>query len=67
MTATEDYVVDACATLIRFDTSNFGAGDSRGERAAAEWVAEQLTDFGYVPQVFESEPGRASTVVPGRS
>ena len=59
----EQDVVDDCARLIRFDTSNFGAGDSRGERAAAEWVAEQLTDCGYAPQVLESAPGRASTVV----
>jgi acetylornithine deacetylase/succinyl-diaminopimelate desuccinylase-like protein len=55
--------VQACSRLIRFDTSNFGAGQSRGERAAAEWVAEQLTDFGYRPELFESAPGRASTVV----
>lgn len=55
--------VECCASLIRFDTSNFGAGDSRGERPAAEWVAEQLTDAGYDPIVLESAPGRASTVV----
>ncbi len=59
----EQDAVDACSTLIRFDTSNFGGGQSRGERAAAEWVAEQLTDCGYQPAVYESEPGRASTVV----
>jgi acetylornithine deacetylase/succinyl-diaminopimelate desuccinylase-like protein len=61
-------VVTDCATLIRFDTSNFGAGTSRGERAAAEWVAERLTDCGYEPQVIESQPQRANTVVriPGR-
>lgn len=55
--------VDFCSRLIRFDTTNFGNGDSRGEREAAEWVATQLTDAGYQPQVFESAPGRASTVV----
>jgi acetylornithine deacetylase/succinyl-diaminopimelate desuccinylase-like protein len=63
VTALEDDVVADCATLIRFDTSNYGAGDSRGERAAAEWVAEQLAGCGYDPQVYESEPLRASTVV----
>jgi acetylornithine deacetylase/succinyl-diaminopimelate desuccinylase-like protein len=63
MTTLDEDVVADCATLIRFDTSNFGAGDSRGERAAAEWVAEQLSDCGYAPQVLESAPGRASTVV----
>ena len=56
-------VVEDCVSLIRFDTSNYGGGDSRGERAAAEWVAEQLTDCGYHPVVLESQPGRASTVV----
>jgi acetylornithine deacetylase/succinyl-diaminopimelate desuccinylase-like protein len=59
----EQDVVEACAQLIRFDTSNFGAGDSRGERDAAEWVAAQLADCGYDPQILESRPGRASTVV----
>jgi acetylornithine deacetylase/succinyl-diaminopimelate desuccinylase-like protein len=63
MTTLEQDVVDDCSTLIRFDTSNFGEGKSHGERDAAEWVAEQLTDCGYSPQIFESEPGRASTVV----
>jgi acetylornithine deacetylase/succinyl-diaminopimelate desuccinylase-like protein len=55
--------VELCARLIRFDTSNFGGGESRGERAAAEWVAEQLTDAGLAPTVLESAPGRANTVV----
>ncbi|SHG96735.1 Acetylornithine deacetylase/Succinyl-diaminopimelate desuccinylase [Jatrophihabitans endophyticus] len=66
-TLEQDAVRD-CADLVRFDTSNFGGGDSRGEREAAEWVAEQLTDCGYRPEVYESAPRRASTVVriPGR-
>jgi acetylornithine deacetylase/succinyl-diaminopimelate desuccinylase-like protein len=55
--------VELCSRLIRFDTSNFGGGESRGERACAEWVAEQLTDAGLKPVVLESAPGRASTVV----
>ena len=55
--------VEFCSTLIRFDTSNFGGGDSRGERAAAEWVAAVLTDAGHTPVVLESAPGRANTVV----
>jgi acetylornithine deacetylase/succinyl-diaminopimelate desuccinylase-like protein len=60
--------VEICSTLIRFDTSNFGGGDSAGERLAAEWVAEQLSSVGYAPIVLEAAPGRASTVVriPGR-
>ncbi len=59
----DDEVVAFCSQLIRFDTSNFGGNDCRSERPAAEWVAEQLTDAGYQPAVYESEPGRASTVV----
>jgi acetylornithine deacetylase/succinyl-diaminopimelate desuccinylase-like protein len=64
----DDDVVDLCATLIRFDTSNFGGNDAHAERPAAEWVATRLSDAGYDPQVLESSPGRASTVVriPGR-
>jgi acetylornithine deacetylase/succinyl-diaminopimelate desuccinylase-like protein len=59
----ERYSVEACAALIRFDTSNYGSGESRGERAAADFVAGELTTWGYSPEVLESEPGRASTVV----
>ncbi|MGI8878991.1 MAG: M20/M25/M40 family metallo-hydrolase [Jatrophihabitans sp.] len=64
----DDEVVAFCSQLIRFDTSNFGGNECRAERPAAEWVAEKLTDAGYAPQIYESEPGRASTVVriPGR-
>lgn len=61
--ALRDDAVELCARLIRFDTSNFGGGESRGERAAAEWVADQLADTGLAPVVLESAPGRASTVV----
>lgn len=61
--APADTVVADCSTLIRFDTTNRGRGDSAGERAAAEWVAGQLTDAGHDPVVLESAPGRASTVV----
>jgi acetylornithine deacetylase/succinyl-diaminopimelate desuccinylase-like protein len=50
-------------TLVRFDTTNYGDGKSNGEREAAEWVAGQLQDAGYLPAVIEAEPGRASTVV----
>jgi acetylornithine deacetylase/succinyl-diaminopimelate desuccinylase-like protein len=55
--------VAACATLIRFDTSNYGGGESRGELEAAEWVASELRDCGYEPVVVEGAPRRASTVV----
>ncbi|WP_295701310.1 M20/M25/M40 family metallo-hydrolase [Lapillicoccus sp.] len=71
LTPTPDVVVaeavELCSRLIRFDTSNFGGGNARGERAAAEWVAERLSDAGYLPEIFEAAPGRASTVarIPG--
>ena len=54
----EDEVVDLCRDLIRIDTSN----PIRPERPAAEYVAEKLTDVGLTPQLFESEPGRASVI-----
>jgi acetylornithine deacetylase/succinyl-diaminopimelate desuccinylase-like protein len=53
-----DEVVELCGDLIRIDSSN----PTSNERAAAEWVAERLTDAGLAPQVLESAPGRASTV-----
>jgi len=58
----EDEVVDLCRELIRFDTSNYGDHSGPGERKAAEWVADKLAEVGLDPQIFESHPGRASTV-----
>jgi acetylornithine deacetylase/succinyl-diaminopimelate desuccinylase-like protein len=54
--------------LIRFDTTNFGNGKSRGETEAAEYVAANLEALGLTPQLFDSQPGRTSVVarVPGR-
>ncbi len=57
-----DEVVDLCRDLIRFDTSNYGDHSGPGERKAAEWVAEKLAEVGLDPQIYESHPGRASTV-----
>ncbi|MCX2970366.1 M20/M25/M40 family metallo-hydrolase [Streptomyces sp. TRM70308] len=59
----EDEVVGICRDLIRIDTSNYGDDSGPGERAAAEYVAGQLADVGLEPEIFESRPGRASTVV----
>ena len=56
--AADDDVVELCRALIRIDSVN----PTSDERAAAEWVAEQLTGAGLDPQVFESTPGRASAV-----
>jgi acetylornithine deacetylase/succinyl-diaminopimelate desuccinylase-like protein len=51
-------VVGFLTDLIRIDTSN----PTRPERPAAEYVAEKLAEAGLEPQIFESEPGRASVV-----
>ena len=49
------------ADLIRFDTTNRGGGDGR-ERAAAEYVAERLSEAGLEPVLLESAPGRTNVV-----
>ncbi|MBT8227465.1 MAG: M20/M25/M40 family metallo-hydrolase [Dactylosporangium sp.] len=60
--ATED-VIRICRDLLRIDTTNTGqTATSAGERVAAEYVAEVLSDIGLTPMVFESEPGRISVV-----
>ena len=51
-------VVEFCRDLIRIDSSQ---PDQQRARSG-EWVAERLTDAGLSPQIFESEPGRASVV-----
>ncbi|MEN0083857.1 MAG: M20/M25/M40 family metallo-hydrolase [Leifsonia sp.] len=48
--------------LIRFDTTNYGEGRSNGEAEAAAYVEAKLAELGLKPQVFESDPGRASVV-----
>ncbi len=58
MASAEDEVVDICRELIRIDSSN----PTSNERKAAEYVAEQLSDVGIEPTIYESEPGRASVV-----
>jgi acetylornithine deacetylase/succinyl-diaminopimelate desuccinylase-like protein len=63
MTAPDREVVDLCRELIRIDTSNYGDDTGPGERKAAEYVAEQLTEVGLEPAVYEAAPGRASVVV----
>jgi acetylornithine deacetylase/succinyl-diaminopimelate desuccinylase-like protein len=62
MNATEE-VVEICRDLLRIDTTNTGDNEtSVGERAAAEYVAQKLSDAGLEPHVHESAPGRASVV-----
>lgn len=59
----EDEVVRLCQELIGIDTSNYGDGSGPGERKAAEYVMTELTEVGLEPQIYESDPGRASVVV----
>jgi acetylornithine deacetylase/succinyl-diaminopimelate desuccinylase-like protein len=48
--------------LIRFDTVNFGEGNSNGEAEAAAYVEAKLSALGLTPQLFDSEPRRTSVV-----
>jgi acetylornithine deacetylase/succinyl-diaminopimelate desuccinylase-like protein len=56
-------VARICADLIRIESVNYGDGSGPGERKAAEYVMEQLTEVGLDPTIVESEPGRASVLV----
>ncbi|RNI24857.1 M20/M25/M40 family metallo-hydrolase [Flexivirga caeni] len=59
----EDEVVRITQELIGFDTSNYGDGSGPGERKAAEYVMQELTEVGLDPVLLESEPGRSSVLV----
>lgn len=63
----EPAVEELCAQLIRFDTTNLGGGESRGEREAAEFVAGHLSSAGLTPSILERSPRRSNVVarVPG--
>jgi acetylornithine deacetylase/succinyl-diaminopimelate desuccinylase-like protein len=51
----QDEVVSLASDLIRIDTTNTGdPATVVGERAAAEWVAEQLAEVGYETTYVES-------------
>ena len=56
--AAADRAIELCRELIRIDSAN----PTSTERAAAEYVAERLTDAGLTPTLLESEPGRASVI-----
>jgi acetylornithine deacetylase/succinyl-diaminopimelate desuccinylase-like protein len=60
-------VVELCADLIRFDTTNRGGGNAEPERPAAEYVAAFLDGLGIPSKILEAAPGRASVIarVPG--
>ncbi|HEU4346770.1 MAG TPA: M20/M25/M40 family metallo-hydrolase [Actinoplanes sp.] len=58
-----DEVAGLCQDLLRIDTTN--TGDPRttvGERGAAEYVAEKLTEAGLEVVIHESAPKRANLV-----
>lgn len=57
-----DEVADLCRDLIRIDTSNYGRGESVGEREAAEYVVASLDEVGISSQLYESEPRRTTLV-----
>lgn len=54
---------EMCAHLIRFDTSNYGGGESAGETPLAEEIARLVREAGYDPQLVAREPHRASVIV----
>jgi len=60
-------VVDICADLLRFDTTNHGGCSSSGERDAAEYVAAFLDGIGIPSKILEAAPGRSNVIarVPG--
>ncbi|MBM7774598.1 acetylornithine deacetylase/succinyl-diaminopimelate desuccinylase-like protein [Actinokineospora baliensis] len=51
-----------CARMIRFDTTNRGHGQGRGERDLAELVADLLTDAGLKPVLLERAARRTNVV-----
>lgn len=57
-----DEVADLCRDLIRIDTSNYGRGESVGEREAAEYIATTLDEVGITSTLYESEPRRTTLV-----
>jgi acetylornithine deacetylase/succinyl-diaminopimelate desuccinylase-like protein len=64
MSTALDEVVTLASDLIRIDTSNTGDLDTTvGEREAAEYVAEKLTDAGYEVTVLDAgQPGRTNVI-----
>ncbi len=55
-------LVELCADLIRFDTTNFGGGQSNGEGEIAAHIAQLLAQTGLSPEVLGPTPERASVV-----
>src|SRR5690625_3103027 len=66
--AAEREAVKFCKELIRIDTTNYGENQGPGERVAAEYIMELLTEVGYDPVYLESEERRGSVIfrIPGK-
>jgi acetylornithine deacetylase/succinyl-diaminopimelate desuccinylase-like protein len=64
----EEEALEFLSALIAIDTSNYGDGSGPGERAAAEYTAERLSDAGLDPVYLEGAPRRGNVVlrIPGR-
>lgn len=58
----QDEIVELCRDLIRMNTSNYGDHSGPGERQAAEYVADRLSEVGLEPAIYESHEKRASVV-----
>ncbi len=58
----EEEVVGLCRDLIRIDSSNAGDNAGPGEREAAEYVAEKLSEVGLEPRILESDSRRANVI-----
>ncbi|WP_292795167.1 M20/M25/M40 family metallo-hydrolase [Microbacterium sp. UBA6633] len=61
-------VARVASDLIRFDTSNYGGGNAKGEREAAEYVGAYLEELGLEVEYYEPIPRRTNVMarVPGR-
>lgn len=61
-------VARVASDLIRFDTSNYGGGNAKGEREAAEYVGAYLEELGLEVEYHEPIPRRTNVMarVPGR-
>lgn len=62
-------VARVASDLIRIDTSNYGGGNAKGEREAAEYVGAYMTSLGLTPEYYEPIPRRTNvhTRIPGKN
>ena len=55
-------VVRIAGELIRIDTSNYGGGNAKGEREAAEYVGRFLEELGLEVEYYEPIPRRTNVM-----